>query len=196
LLPINRSAAPGCRHQTGEGCDFAAIVELAVKRFETQRAGDLRANAPSVAQHLIGSSSICVLLGWANGEHGALSNSMPALPYLVRLRVLRSQPRLPHRHRFTLTLSATVKTIFAQESAQEVRAQWKSVADALRKRVPKLAALMDASLDDVLAYTAFPKEHWPQISSTDDIDKQIANFPAIIVRHGRPRDEERRRDWF
>jgi len=66
---------------------------------------------------------------------------------------------------------AMVKTIFAQESAQEVRAQWKSVADALRERAPKLAALMDASLDDVLAYTAFPKEHWPQISSTNPLER-------------------------
>ena len=66
---------------------------------------------------------------------------------------------------------AMVKTIFAQESAREVRAQWKSVADALRERAPKLAALMDASLDDVLAYTAFPKEHWPQIASTNPLER-------------------------
>jgi putative transposase len=52
-----------------------------------------------------------------------------------------------------------------------VRTQWKSVADALRERAPKLAALMDASLDDVLAYTAFPKEHWPQISSTNPLER-------------------------
>ncbi len=66
---------------------------------------------------------------------------------------------------------AMVKTIFAQESAREVRAQWKSVADALRERAPKLAALMDASLDDVLAYTAFPKDHWPQICSTNPLER-------------------------
>jgi transposase-like protein len=66
---------------------------------------------------------------------------------------------------------AMVKTIFAQESAREARAQWKMVADALRERAPKLAAMMDASLDDVLAYTAFPKEHWPQISSTNPLER-------------------------
>ncbi len=66
---------------------------------------------------------------------------------------------------------AMVKTIFAQESAREARAQWKMVAEALRERAPKLAAMMDASLDDVLAYTAFPKEHWPQISSTNPLER-------------------------
>ncbi len=66
---------------------------------------------------------------------------------------------------------AMVKTIFAQETAAEARSQWKTVADALRERAPKLAALMDASLDDVLAYTAFPKEHWPQIASTNPLER-------------------------
>jgi putative transposase len=45
------------------------------------------------------------------------------------------------------------------------------VADALRERAPKLAALMDASLDDVLAYTDFPREHWPQIASTNPLER-------------------------
>jgi len=66
---------------------------------------------------------------------------------------------------------AMLKTIFAQETAAEARSQWKAVADALRERAPKLAALMDASLDDVLAYTAFPKEHWPQIASTNPLER-------------------------
>ena len=63
--------------------------------------------------------------------------------------------------------SPTIKTIFAQETAQDLRTQWKIVANGLRERVPKLASLMDEARDDVLAYTAFPKEHWPQIASTN-----------------------------
>jgi len=66
---------------------------------------------------------------------------------------------------------AMIKTIFAQETAQDLRAQWKTVADALRERVPKLASLMDEARDDVLAYTAFPKEHWPQIASTNPLER-------------------------
>jgi transposase-like protein len=64
-----------------------------------------------------------------------------------------------------------IKTIFAQETAQDAHAQWKSVADALRERAPKLAELMDEAREDVLAYTAFPKEHWPQIASTNPLER-------------------------
>jgi putative transposase len=45
------------------------------------------------------------------------------------------------------------------------------VADGLRERFPKLAALMDDSREDVLAYTAFPREHWPQIASTNNLER-------------------------
>ena len=68
-------------------------------------------------------------------------------------------------------VAAMLKTIFAQESATEARAQWDNVAGALRERAPKLAALMDEAREDVLAYTAFPKEHWPQIASTNPLER-------------------------
>jgi putative transposase len=66
---------------------------------------------------------------------------------------------------------AMIKTIFAQETAQDLRAQCKTIANALRERVPKLASLMDEARDDVLAYTGFPKEHWPQIASANPLER-------------------------
>src|SRR6201995_5389416 len=45
---------------------------------------------------------------------------------------------------------AMIKTIFAQETAQDAHAQWKSVADALRERAPKLAKLMNDGVPGVL----------------------------------------------
>jgi transposase-like protein len=71
---------------------------------------------------------------------------------------------------------AMLKTIFAQETAVDGRNQWNTVADALRERAPKLAALMDEARDDVLAYTAFPREHWPQIASTNPIERLNAEI--------------------
>src|SRR4028119_350200 len=62
---------------------------------------------------------------------------------------------------------AMLKTIFAQETAAEARTQWNGVADALRERAPRLAELMDEAREDVLAYTALPREHWPQIAATN-----------------------------
>jgi len=66
---------------------------------------------------------------------------------------------------------AMIKTVFAQDNARDMRAQWQSVADALRDRIPKLAALMDEARDDVLAYTGFPTEHWKQIASTNTLER-------------------------
>jgi hypothetical protein len=66
---------------------------------------------------------------------------------------------------------AMLKTIFAQDSAEAACEQWASVADALRERFPKLAELMDGAREDVLAYMTFPREHWPQIASTNPLER-------------------------
>ena len=66
---------------------------------------------------------------------------------------------------------AMLKTIFAQESAEAAHEQWHHVADALRERYEKLAIMMDGSREEVLAYMAFPKEHWVQISSTNPLER-------------------------
>ena len=66
---------------------------------------------------------------------------------------------------------AMLKTIFAQDTAEAAHAQWRHVADALRERFPKPAELMDGARDDVLAYMTFPREHWPQIASTNPLER-------------------------
>jgi transposase-like protein len=64
-----------------------------------------------------------------------------------------------------------LKTIFAQDTAEAAHAQWRQVADALRERFPKLGDLMDGARDDVLAYMTFPREHSPQIASTNPLER-------------------------
>lgn len=66
---------------------------------------------------------------------------------------------------------AMLKTIFAQDTKAEAVAQWNTVADALREKQPRLSAMMDASREDVLAYMEFPREHWPQIASTNPLER-------------------------
>lgn len=66
---------------------------------------------------------------------------------------------------------AMLKTIFAQDGAAAAREQWASVADTLREPYPKLASLMDQAREDVLAYMTFPREHWPQIASTNPLER-------------------------
>ena len=66
---------------------------------------------------------------------------------------------------------AMLKTILAQETLEAARQQWDHVTSTLRERFPRLAELMDASREDVLAYMSFPREHWAQIASTNPLER-------------------------
>lgn len=68
-------------------------------------------------------------------------------------------------------VAATLRTVFAQPTAEQAREQWRRVADGFRDRWPRLAALMDDAESDVLAYLAFPREHWRQIWSTNPLER-------------------------
>jgi putative transposase len=68
-------------------------------------------------------------------------------------------------------VSAWIGTAYAQEDAAAAHAQWRTVADQLRPKAPKLAALMDAAGDDVLAYMHFPAAHRPKRHSTNPIER-------------------------
>ncbi len=68
-------------------------------------------------------------------------------------------------------VSAWIGTAFAEADADAARKQWRSVADQLRPRVPKLAALMDSAEADVLAFMTFPKEHRAKIHSTNPLER-------------------------
>jgi putative transposase len=68
-------------------------------------------------------------------------------------------------------VAAFVATAFAQDDAEAARKQWRQVADQLRPRVPKFAAMMDAAEPDVLAYMSFPAAHRPKLHSTNPIER-------------------------
>jgi putative transposase len=66
---------------------------------------------------------------------------------------------------------ALINTVFAQDSADTAVAQWRAVADQLREKFPKLAALMDTAESEVLAFMSFPKAHRLQIHSTNPLER-------------------------
>jgi len=68
-------------------------------------------------------------------------------------------------------VSAFIATAFAQGSADAAGKQWRQVADQLRAKLPRLAALLDEAEVDVLAFMTFPREHWDKISSTNPIER-------------------------
>ena len=71
---------------------------------------------------------------------------------------------------------ALINTVFAQDSAEAASAQWRVVADQLRGKFPKLAAMMDDAEPDVLAFKSFPKAHWAQIASTNPLERLNAEI--------------------
>jgi transposase-like protein len=91
-------------------------------------------------------------------------------------------------------VAAAIRTAFTQETQKAASTEWRTVANRLRPRFPKLAELMDEAEDDVLAHMSFPKEHWTQIHSTNPLERLngeikrrtdvVAIFPneAAIVR--------------
>ncbi len=68
-------------------------------------------------------------------------------------------------------VAAWIGTAFAEADAEAARKQWRSVADQLRPRVPKLAVIMDGAEADVLAFMAFPKDHRAKIHSTNPLER-------------------------
>jgi putative transposase len=68
-------------------------------------------------------------------------------------------------------VAATIRTVVVQPDAAAAREQWRRVADSFRGRFPRLATLLDEAEADVLAYLAFPPEHWRQIWSNNPLER-------------------------
>jgi len=68
-------------------------------------------------------------------------------------------------------VATMVRTIFAQPDAEMVREQHRRIVDQLATRFPEAAALLEEAESDLLAFTAFPKEHWRQLWSNNSLER-------------------------
>ena len=115
------------------------------------------------------------------GLRAAAAKVFSATHQRCRVHWLRSAlPHVPPKQRPAAV--AMLKTIFAQDTAEAAHAQWQQVADTLRERFPKLAELMDGTREDVLAYMTFPREHWPQIASTNPLERLNGEIKRRVAR--------------
>lgn len=71
----------------------------------------------------------------------------------------------------TEMVAAAFRTVFAQASPEEVSLRWDEVAAQLESRFPKAAALMGDAKTDVVAFSAFPMEHWRKIWSNNPLER-------------------------
>jgi len=68
-------------------------------------------------------------------------------------------------------VAAALRTIFAQPNRKAAGQQLREVAQAMHGRWPKAAEVVAAAEEDVLAYMAFPPEHWTRIYSTNPLER-------------------------
>jgi putative transposase len=80
-------------------------------------------------------------------------------------------------------VATLVRTIFAQPDAQSVWEQHGRVVEQLHERFPAAAELLADAAVDVLAFTAFPKEHWKQIWSNNPqerLNKELRRRTDVV----------------
>ena len=80
-------------------------------------------------------------------------------------------------------VAAVFRTIFAQPTAEAVAGTWDSVRDQLAATFPKIEPLMNDAKAEVLAFTAFPRAHWPKIWSTNPLERVNKEIPVMDWTH-------------
>jgi len=68
-------------------------------------------------------------------------------------------------------LGAVIRSIFTAETGAQARERLRDAVSQLERRIPKVAALLEQAEADVLAFYAFPAEHWPKLRSTNPLER-------------------------
>jgi transposase-like protein len=68
-------------------------------------------------------------------------------------------------------LGALIRQLFTASDGAEARRRLADAIGQLEPRLPKVARLLDEAEDDVLAFYAFPSEHWPKLRSTNPLER-------------------------
>lgn len=80
-------------------------------------------------------------------------------------------------------VSAMYQTIFQQPDATSTWAQAREVVDLLEPKFPTVAAYLEESLDEILAFTAAPKPVWTKIWSnnpTERLNREIRRRTDVV----------------
>lgn len=80
-------------------------------------------------------------------------------------------------------IATLVRTIFDQPDADAVRAQFGRVVTTIEAKFPAAAEHLDAARDDLLAFTAFPRQIWRQIWSNNPqerLNKEIRRRTDVV----------------
>jgi transposase-like protein len=68
-------------------------------------------------------------------------------------------------------LAALIRPIFNAENGEQARAQVTAALERLAQPLPKIHELLAEAEDDLLAFYAFPSDHWPKLRSTNPLER-------------------------
>lgn len=68
-------------------------------------------------------------------------------------------------------VASFIRTAFAECTAEEASKKWEEVAEGLETGFPEVAKLMREAKEDVLAHRAYPQTLWPQLASTNGLER-------------------------
>ena len=68
-------------------------------------------------------------------------------------------------------MSAALREIFDADSLEQARTRLGEVFDRFRTTVPKVAELLEAAEEDLLAFYRFPAAHWSKLRSTNPLER-------------------------
>ena len=68
-------------------------------------------------------------------------------------------------------VATAIRQVFAAEDAVEAHTRLSEVVAALGQTAPKVARLLAEAEEDLLAFMAFPAEHWPKLRSTNPLER-------------------------
>jgi putative transposase len=68
-------------------------------------------------------------------------------------------------------LAALIRPLFNQDGGEAARDQLSAAVAALEGKLDKVAALLEAAEEDILAFYAFPADHWRKLRSTNPLER-------------------------
>lgn len=68
-------------------------------------------------------------------------------------------------------VSAALGQVFRADDRGQARFLLRDVADRLRTAAPKVTEFLEEAEEDLLAFTAFPREHWSKLRSTNPLER-------------------------
>jgi putative transposase len=68
-------------------------------------------------------------------------------------------------------LAALLRPLFNADSGDQAREFVGDALERLRKPLPKIAELLEQAEEDLLAFYAFPADHWPKLRSTNPLER-------------------------